>query len=99
MLLVFVYIYNIIITTTGVIAGRGYTARVQAPVSQNPQVDDTALQSVQGGVGLDHPVAGHLHGHIHAVFRGVLAERTALQRSPAAEVQLRRPAGGGRFFR
>jgi hypothetical protein len=82
----------------GIIAGRRYTTRVQAPVSQDPQVDDTALQSVQGGMGLDNPVAGHLHRHIYAVFRRVPAKRTALQRSPAAEVQFRRPAGSGRFF-
>jgi len=61
-------------------------------------VDDTALQPVQGGMGLDNTVAGHLHRHIHAVFRRFPAKRTALQRSQAAEVQFRRSAGGGRFF-
>jgi len=90
--------FLIIIITIGVIAGRGYTTRVQAPISQDPQVDDTTLQPVQGGVGLDNTVAGHLHCYIHAVFRRFPVKRTALQRSPAAEVQFRRSAGGGRFF-
>ena len=43
-------------------------ARVQAPRSSHPQVDGVALQPVQGGVGLAHPSAGHLHCHPDALL-------------------------------
>lgn len=85
--------------SAGAVAGRRHTARVQTAVTQDSQMDDTALQPVQGGLGLDHPAFGHLHGHIYTVFRRVPFERTALQGPAAAPVQFRRPVGGGRFFR
>lgn len=84
---------------TGVVIGRRYPSRVQTSVTQDSQMDHIALQSVQGGVGLDHPIAGHIHRHIYAVFRSFPIERTSLQRSSAAEVQLRGPVSGCRFFR
>lgn len=47
----------------GAVSGCRCVARVQAPGTAHPQVDSVALQPLQGGVGLAHPAAGHLHRH------------------------------------
>ncbi len=52
----------------GAVSGCRCVARVQAPGSSHPQVDGVALQSLQGGVGLAHPAAGHLHCHLDTLL-------------------------------
>lgn len=53
----------------GVVPWSRRPPRVQITVPQNPQVDHTALLTVQGGLGLDHTAAGHVHRYIYAVRR------------------------------
>lgn len=55
----------------GAVSGCRCAARVQAPGSSHPQVDGVALQPLQGGVGLAHPAAGHLHRHPDTLLSGI----------------------------
>lgn len=59
-------------TLAGPVAGRRRVAGVQAAEPDDTQVDDPALLSVQGRVGLDHSDPGRVHGHIHALRGRVL---------------------------
>jgi len=53
-------------------------------------MDHTALFTVQGGVGLDHPNPSHVHSHFHALRGRFPAERARPQQPKEQEVR-RRP--------
>lgn len=62
---------NIRLFLAGVVTWSWRVTGIQTPVAENTQVDDPSLFSFQGGVGLDHPLIGHLHRHLHPL-RGCL---------------------------
>lgn len=61
---------------TGAVSGCRCVAGVQAAGSSHPQVDGVALQPLQGGVGLAHPAAGHLHRHPDSLLSRVPPQRS-----------------------
>lgn len=75
--------------STGAFVGCRRTSRVQAAEAHRAQVDDPALLAVQGGLGLDHPAAGDVHGHLHAIRGRFPAQRG--ESGQAKQEVLRRP--------
>lgn len=61
---------------TGAVSGCRCVAGVQAAGSSHPQVDSVALQPLQGGVGLAHPAAGHLHRHPDSLLSRIPPQRS-----------------------
>lgn len=61
---------------TGAVSGCRCVAGVQAAGSSHPQVDGVALQPLQGGVGLAHPAAGHLHRHPDSLLSRIPPQRS-----------------------